>query len=156
MRPDPIHSLDDRAITLWRIHGLFPGLLLGSVGGVTAFALAQSILWGAGTAAGVAFLIAIGTAGIRPSYLARTWRYEITPEEIYLQRGWLVIRRTVVPLVRVENVDTVQGPLASAFGVMSVTVSTAAGSHEIPALSTEVAEVLRDKIARYAREARDD
>jgi len=37
------------------------------------------------------------------------------------------------------------------FGLASVTISTAAGVHEIPALSIEVADELRDKISRLAR-----
>ena len=135
---------------------MFPGLIFATIAGVAAFAITREVDLAAAATGGVLFVAAIFFAGIRPSFLARTWRYEITPEEIYLQRGFLVIRRTVIPLVRIENVDTVQGPLASALSVMSVTVSTAAGSHEIPALSNDVAETLRDQIAVWAREAQDD
>lgn len=156
MRPDPTEKLDDRAIMLWRIHGLFPGIFLALFAGIPTFVLTEDLKLSAAAAAAGYLLVTIFTAVVRPSYLARTWRYEITPDELYLQRGWLVLRRTVVPLVRVENVDTIQGPLASMFGVMSVTVSTAAGSHEIPALPNETAESLRDRIATWAKEARDE
>jgi hypothetical protein len=49
----------------------------------------------------------------------------------------------------------VQGPLAKLFGLSAVTVSTAASTHEIPALSDETADQLRDSISVLAREARD-
>jgi membrane protein YdbS with pleckstrin-like domain len=39
---------------------------------------------------------------------------------------------------------------------MSVTVSTAAGRHEIPGLDIATAEALRDKAAELARLARED
>lgn len=156
MRPDPAEKLDPRAIWLWRIYGLFPGLFLAALAGAGVVGLSDSLRYAAAAAAAAYLVVTLFTAVIRPTYLARTWRYEITPDELYLQRGFLVVRRTVVPLVRVENVDTAQGPLASALGIMSLAVSTAAGTHEIPALPAESAEALRDQIARWAREARDD
>jgi membrane protein YdbS with pleckstrin-like domain len=66
-----------------------------------------------------------------------------------------VVHRTLVPLVRVQHVDTVQGPVAKLFRLSAVTVSTAAGTHEIPSLSDDVADQLRDRISAMARQARE-
>ncbi len=156
VRPAPKNPLSDGALAWFRTHGLFSvvfwSLVAGGVAATASFADASLMPW---ALAGFAGLVALFSVGLKPTYLVRSWRYEITEHEVYLQRGVFVIRRTVVPLLRIENVDTAQGPIAKRFDVMSVSVSTAAGTHEIPALETSIAESLRDRIARLAREARD-
>ena len=62
----------------------------------------------------------------------------------------------VIPFIRVQNTDTRQGPIMRAFGLASVTVSTAAGEHEIPGLALAEAADVRDKAAELARIARED
>jgi membrane protein YdbS with pleckstrin-like domain len=84
------------------------------------------------------------------------WRYQVYPEEIDIMRGIIWRTRTIIPLIRVQNVDTKQGPIMRACGLSSVTVSTAAGEHEIPGLANEGADKLRDDVAVLAREARED
>ena len=71
---------------------------------------------------------------IFPKIIWERWRYEISEHEIDLCYGLWIRKRTIIPMVRVQHVDTKQGPLMNRFGLASVTISTAAGSHEIPAL----------------------
>lgn len=54
-------------------------------------------------------------------------------------------------MVKVQHVDTGQGPLLRRFRLANVTIHTAASMHQIPALETEKAEALRDQIAALAR-----
>jgi membrane protein YdbS with pleckstrin-like domain len=91
-----------------------------------------------------------------PGLRYRRWRYEVTEDEVDLQEGVMIVRRTLVPMTRVQHVDTSQGPLDRAFGLANVTVATAAGAHKIPALTLEDADVLRDRISQLARVAVDD
>jgi len=86
-----------------------------------------------------------------PEIQYRRWRWEVADEEIRLQTGLIVRRRTVIPMVRVQHVDTSQGPIMGALGLSDVHVWTAAGSHAIPALAEEDAQRLRDRIAVLAR-----
>jgi membrane protein YdbS with pleckstrin-like domain len=81
----------------------------------------------------------------------RTWRYEVRDEEIDLLRGAVVVRRTLIPMTRVQHVDTRRTPLSDLLGLRSVTVHTAAGSHSIPALRPDDAAAIRDRIAQLAR-----
>jgi hypothetical protein len=90
-----------------------------------------------------------------PEIRYRRWRWEVTELEVRLQHGLIVIERTVIPMVRIQHVDTSQGPVMRDFGLSEVKVSTAAGTHAIPALADEDAAGLRDKIAVLAR-VRDD
>jgi len=92
------------------------------------------------------------TVGVAPGLRWRMWRYEIRPDEIDLQRGILWIDRTLVPLARIQHVDTRQGPLQRRFGLSTVVFYTAAGPNQIPELSTAVAAEVRDRIAELTGE----
>lgn len=84
------------------------------------------------------------------------WHYELRPDFLELKYGIVWRKHIVVPFIRVQNTDTKQGPILRAFGLASVTVSTAAGSMEIPGLLTEEADSVRDRAAEFARLARED
>ena len=73
-----------------------------------------------------------------------------------IAKGIIWKKRYIIPFIRVQNTDTKQGPILRAFRLASVTVSTAAGSHEIPGLDMEEAENVRDSAAEFARIARED
>mgnify|MGYP006160374619 CR=1 FL=1 len=55
-------------------------------------------------------------------------------EEIDLRHGLFTVRRTLVPIRRVQHVDTESGPLQGMFELATVSFHTAAGSTKIPAL----------------------
>ncbi|MEG0620327.1 MAG: PH domain-containing protein [Raoultibacter sp.] len=84
------------------------------------------------------------------------WRYELRQDYLDIARGIVWRKRIIIPFIRVQNTDTRQGPILRAFALASVTVSTAAGEHEIPGLEAEVAESLRDRAAELARMAQED
>ena len=101
----------------------------------------------------LAVLVLAGVVvGMAPGLRWRRWRYEIRPDEVDLQRGIFWISRTLVPLARIQHVDTRQGPLQRRFGLSTVVFYTAAGPNQIPELSTPVAERARDRIAELTRE----
>lgn len=101
----------------------------------------------------VAALLVVALGGvILPRLRWRSWRYEVRDEEIDLLRGALVVRRTLIPMTRVQHVDTQRTPLSDLFGLRAVTVHTAADSHAIPALHPRDAAAIRDRIALLARQ----
>jgi uncharacterized protein len=93
---------------------------------------------------------------VLPSLKWKRWRYEVREEEIELQRGILIQTRTLIPMIRVQHVDTVQGPLLRKYHLASVIINTAATAHEIPALEESEAEELRTYISNLARVADED
>ena len=158
MRLNLDQSLDRRAIVLWRVHGSAQALALAAASVVLASLLAPMFDWaavqvwliGSGVlAAGVAVTLAL------PSLQWRLFRFRIGANELELQRGLFVSVRTLVPLVRVQHVDIVQGPVAKLLGLATVTICTAASTHEIPALPVSRADDLRCQLSELAREARD-
>ena len=74
---------------------------------------------------------AIGV-GLVPELRWSRWRYEVRDEEIDLSHGTLRMTRTLVPMLRVQHVDTTQGPIDQALGLATVVVHTAAGRDDDP------------------------
>lgn len=91
-----------------------------------------------------------------PKIRWQRWRYEVREQEIELQHGLFIVRRTLVPMVRVQHVDTAQGPILRKYNLAEISISTAATVHTIPALITEEADELRARISVLARVAEDD
>lgn len=98
----------------------------------------------------------IVTVVVIPPISWKRWRYSINENEIDLLRGILVRKETLIPLSRVQHVDTRQGPLLRWFNLSSVTISTAATTHEIPGLDEVIADRVRKEISTYARLAEED
>ncbi|WP_280536266.1 PH domain-containing protein [Halopenitus sp. POP-27] len=83
----------------------------------------------------------------------RRWSYAIREDALYLDRGVITRVRTVVPLVRIQHVDSRRGPVERATGLASCVVYTA-GSRgadvRIPGLTPEDADDLRETLKRLA------
>ena len=155
MKGEPAERLDPRAKALWRITGTLgalPLLVGGAFASWASLRLAEvPLLLGV-----VPFLAALGSfvvlAAVVPDLRWRRWRYEIRGDEVDLQRGIVWVSRTLVPLARIQHVDTQSGPLQRRFGLATVVFYTAAGANQIPELSAPVAGQVRDRIAELARE----
>jgi membrane protein YdbS with pleckstrin-like domain len=131
------------------------------------WALQQVLLWGVLIVAGVivslnvpavapwAWLVpAVGLlAGLAtvPALRWSRWRWDVRDEGIDIRHGTLTVRRTLIPWVRVQHVDTRRGVIEQALGLATVIVHTAAGGHTIPLLDAGEASLLRDRIAGLAR-----
>lgn len=93
---------------------------------------------------------------ILPNLRYARWRYEMTEHQLDIRHGIIWRTQLLVPFIRVQDTNTHQGPLMRAFGLASVTVSTAAGSHTIPGVAVNEADALRAAIAEQARLAREE
>lgn len=105
---------------------------------------------------GMVLIVFIVSVFVLPALRWKWWRYEVRENEIEIQRGLIVIKRTLVPMIRVQHVDTKQGPLMRRNKLASVEISTAATVHEIPALDWEEAENLRKYIAQMVMLVKED
>jgi hypothetical protein len=129
--------------------------------------LQQLLLWGALTVAVIVLSLTVdgfsqvwilvpllgliaGAVGL-PKLRWSRWRWDIGDEGIDIQHGTFAIRRTLVPWIRVQHVDTRRGLFEQAFALSTVVVHTAAGSHTIPLLPAQEADELRTRIAGLAR-----
>jgi membrane protein YdbS with pleckstrin-like domain len=152
--PDPQQRLPEAAVGLWRlVLGLWSaGLFVVSL-----------VLMPAADAVGVPFwllpvvVLVLGIAAVVsvPRVRWQRWRYEVREDEIDLRAGLWTIRRTLVPIRRVQHVDTESSLLQTFYDLATVRFYTAAGASEIPALKRDEAERVRSRIAELAR-TRDD
>ncbi|UUZ81856.1 PH domain-containing protein [Paenibacillus sp. P26] len=125
------------------------GLAVVAVLGILTASYDWPVWIAAGTAAVVALLVVMDLTVV-PGWMYRSWQYAIAEKEIELHHGIWVRKRTLIPMSRIQHVDSKQGPILKYYGLSTVTFSTAAGSHHIPALSEEEAEQVRRQISDWA------
>jgi len=101
-----------------------------------------------------ALVIGLMATLIFPARVYRRLRYRLTDRLLQVLRGWLFHTDTVVPLVRVQHLDVVRGPLDKMFGTASLVVHTA-GTHNsivtVPGLAPDRAAEMRDSIREHVR-----
>ncbi|MET3683973.1 membrane protein YdbS with pleckstrin-like domain [Alkalibacillus flavidus] len=158
MRQPPQHWIAEDAVKAWRMaDAIVMAIVLLLV--IASFIVGHFFnwpLWISVTALVVWAVLSYVIVFVIPIVRWRRWRYEVFDQEIYVQHGILIVSRTLVPMIRVQHVDTKQGPILKRFGLSNLTVSTAATVHEIPALPQEEAAALRDQISELARVDEDD
>ncbi|MGM0545996.1 MAG: PH domain-containing protein [Bacteroidota bacterium] len=161
MRSKPDQKLSKSAIEAWRISlSIFVFVLIVALFFVWGYELvAAGTMQTPWTLLSISLvLLVISLLGIFfiPQIRWRRWYYQVDEHEIDLQSGIFFITRTLVPIKRVQHVDTRQGPILRSYNLADVTISTAATTHRIPALDEEVADQVRDQISKFARLAEED
>jgi uncharacterized protein len=158
MKQTPFHKLTPRAIRVWQMGNAIGNLFFialpvayGAVFGTQGFHF-----WVITVSALLFVSLWVLSIVLFPYLTWKNWRYAIDEREIDLKRGVIVKNRTLIPLSRVQHVDTRQGPLLRWYNLASVTISTAATTHEIPALDAVLADRVRNQISTYARLAEED
>jgi uncharacterized protein len=146
--PEPSRRLAAGARTVWRLQQLgtwaIPVVAGFAIAGQLDGAAAAAVRW-LPLVAGLVAVVAV------PELRWRRWRWDVRPEAIDVRHGALTVRRTLVPMERVQHVDTSRGILEQSFNLATVVVHTAADSHTIPLLSVPDADEVRDRIAALAR-----
>ncbi|AIZ59219.1 PH domain-containing protein [Bacillus safensis] len=158
MRKQPQRQISLNGLKVWRLQNGIISLifLLIIIGVFVASYYFQWPYWIGAILSGLWVLQVIFGIWLIPKIRHHIWRYEVFENEIEIQHGLFRVTRVIVPMVRVQHVDTSQGPLLRRYRLASVQISTAATVHDIPALELEEADELRDYISRLARVTEDD
>lgn len=158
MREQPVNRISEKGLKVWRLYGIIQTafLLLVAIGAGVLTYIFEGPWWIYAVAATVVILYAYFFIYLFPKVRWRRWRYEVRESEIELQHGIFIVKRTLIPMVRVQHVDTAQGPILRKYDLAEITVSTAATNHTIPALVMEEADELRSRISALARVAEED
>ncbi len=104
---------------------------------------------------GLVLLIGGTLTFMLPRLRYRFWRFDLRPEELYLERGIWNRVRTIVPLRRIQHLDVSQDVLERNFGLGRLIVHTAGTRSSdvvLPGLRYEEAERLRDEVKHYITE----
>ncbi|PID01249.1 MULTISPECIES: PH domain-containing protein [unclassified Sporosarcina] len=158
MRRQPSNQLSKKGLTVWRLYGTIQSVIILAIAVGLGF-LSYLFDWSNWIMFAVAVVVLVNaylSIYLFPKIRWQRWRYEVREAEIELQHGLFIVNRTLIPMVRVQHVDTAEGPILRKYGLASITISTAATNHSIPALVTEEADELRNRISTFARVAKDD
>ena len=148
MTAEPSRRLDPMARWLWRGEQLLGWGIAAVVGAMVGqqFDGALAVLFWAVPLAGLVICVPLV-----PALRWNHWRWDVRPDAIDIRQGTFTVRRTLIPMLRVQHVDTTRGVVEQSFDLATVQVHTAAGSHKIPLLGLADADDLRDRIAELAR-----
>jgi membrane protein YdbS with pleckstrin-like domain len=155
LRP-PRNRVSRKAIAYWTVRAAVGWLVL----------LAIQVIWLVGdprlalhlTGLGVTVLLAAAHLVVMPQWRFRVHLWEVTPEAVYTQSGWLDQERRIAPVSRIQTVDSERGPFEQLFGLANVTVTTAsaAGPLKIDGLDLAVAQRLVDDLTTNTQATRGD
>jgi membrane protein YdbS with pleckstrin-like domain len=116
------------------------------VGAAVAFGIAASIdalmpwLPLAAVAGELAWVLLV------PRMRHERWRWELDEEELDIVAGVWSVTRTIVPLTRIQHVSVQRTGWTGLFGLVRLSVHTAAGTTTIPGLAPTRADHVRDRI----------
>lgn len=108
-----------------------------------------------GVLSGGALLLGLTVVLFLPRLRYRFWRFNLSTEELYLERGVWNRVRTVVPLRRIQHLDVSQDMVERNFDLGKLIVHTAGARSSdvvLPGLRYEDAERLRDEVKHYITE----
>jgi membrane protein YdbS with pleckstrin-like domain len=105
-----------------------------------------------GTAGVVGACIVLG-AGVVLQVLVtrrfRSWGYAEREDDLFVRRGVMFRRLSVIPYGRMQFIDVTAGPIERLFGLATVRMHTAAAASDarIPGLAADEAARVRDRLA---------
>jgi uncharacterized protein len=79
----------------------------------------------------------------------RAWGYAEREDDLFVRRGVMFSRMSVIPYGRMQFIDVTAGPVERLFGLATVRMHTAAAASDarIPGLAADEAARVRDRLA---------
>jgi membrane protein YdbS with pleckstrin-like domain len=146
LRP-PRHRLDRRFV-LWRtLQAIF--WAVGVLGTLTAiYAYAEITRPWLGPVLLILAAVYAVNITVMPAWRYRVHRWEATDDAVYALSGWLTREWRIVPISRIQSIDTEIGPLQRRLGLATISVTTASseGKITIEGVATPVAEEAVDRL----------
>ena len=162
LRP-PAHRVSPAAQWLWAIQGAVLVAVVSAGVLATSFALPGDDVphWFSVVLAVARWLLvplALVSLVIEPLWRFRVHRWEVTADAVYTLEGWLTRTWRIVPISRIQTVDTTRGPLQQLLGLTSISVRTAshAGSTSIEQLPAALAASVAHDLGLRANAIRDE
>lgn len=157
---EPQNRISSRAIRVWIISEVIQNIIGFAVLGVlfylnVLFSWKEWIGWVLIILLFVSIPAAIWSI-ISPFIKYKSWRYDVDEEYVQMKSGVWQEKHLLIPMTKVQSVETVQGPIMRKYGLYSVTMGTMGSSHTIPALPEGEAVSLRNQIAKYAKIKEED
>ncbi|MBU3158511.1 PH domain-containing protein [Clostridium frigoris] len=100
---------------------------------------------------GVAIIMLINSL-FMPKYKFEKFCYDMDEEKIILKYGVFNEINVIIPMSRVQYVDTEQGIILKKYKLINLTVHTAGGAYKIPYLENEIGNALQLRITKTVQE----
>lgn len=158
----PANRVDPAARWLWAAEGLLVTLVAVAVVVVLGIVLPDDAPGWVDVLLTVlrALLVPLALVAvvIEPLWRYRVHRWEVTEDAVYTLEGWLTRTWRIVPITRIQTVDTTRGPLQQLLGLTSIRVRTAshAGSTSIEQLRAPLAAAVAHDLGLRANQVRDE
>jgi membrane protein YdbS with pleckstrin-like domain len=133
-----------RLLTMRRVQVGVCGVALAVV--LFAVLVSSTATWA--VLAGAAALVAAAAAQVFVARRVRAWGYAEREDDLFVKRGVLFSRLSVIPYGRMQFVDVTAGPVERLFGLATVRMHTAAAASDarIPGLESDEAARVRDRL----------
>ena len=98
-------------------------------------------------------ILGFGAAWVRAPLRYDVWRFGVQAGDLRVRRGVFVRTTSVIPLARIQHVDTRQDVLERWLGLARIVVYTAGirgAEISVPGLAAAEAEAIRDRLAAIA------
>ncbi len=151
--------IDPTAKNVWRINAFIEFFIFTLV--IIGYLVANWLWWSlpnwpAFIVFGFVMGLLIFNLFILPTIRLRIWSYQFEEDAVLIQSGLFIIKRTRVPMARIQHIDTEHGPVMRLYKLASLTITTAGTVHKIPALKQETAHQLAAEISVIAKVRDDD
>ena len=161
LRP-PAHRLSPTARVLWVAQGALFSAVLATVVLGLSIGLPDDLPRGFEVTLTVARWLLVPAVllavVVEPVWRYRVHRWEVTEDAVYTLEGWLSRTWRIVPVSKIQTVDTTRGPLQQLLGLASISVRTAshAGSTSIEHLDAATAQAVAHDLGLRANAVRDE
>jgi uncharacterized protein len=156
--PDPVllagdlaaerHRLPARVTRYWRWRAFYSSLPFLVLLISAAILLPWGSWWFRWGVVGISAAVIVACLIILPPIRYRVFWYAISATEIDVQKGIIFLRRSVVPMRRVQTLISERGPMADHYRLTNLKIRTAAGSIRLSGLDRAEADQLSERISR--------
>jgi len=148
--PTERHRLPARVIRYWRWRAFYSSLPLLVLLVSGAIVLPWGPWWARWSLVGVFVAVIAACMIILPPIRYRVFWYAISSTEIDIQSGIIFTTRSLVPMHRVQTLQSERGPMADHYRMTTLKIRTAAGSVSLSGLDRAEADELCERIGRMA------
>ena len=153
--PAERHRLPARVTRYWRWRAFYASLPLLVLLVSGAIVLPWEPWWVRWGVVGVFVAVIAACMIILPPIRYRVFWYAISSTEIDIQSGIIFVKRSLVPMRRVQTLRSERGPMADHYRMTTLKIRTAAGSVSLNGLDRAEADELCERIGRMTNLADD-
>lgn len=147
---DGVQRLHPSVRLVWWVGAALLALPVVAASIVAAVVLGRTVGGGWSVVPACVAVIAVTLAAALPAVRYRNWAYALRDDDLWIRSGVVWRKVTIIPYIRLQFVDTRQGPVERLLGLSQLVVHTAAvgTSGRVPGLDAAAATELRERLSQ--------